>query len=162
MLWGTNTVVTNLHLWPFVAEARRAGARVVVIDPLRTRTAEAADWHLRPRPGTDGALALGLMHVIVAEGLHDADYVARHTVGFEALRGRLAEFPPDRVAALTAVPAADVIRLAREYATTRPALIRTLVGAEKHAQGGMAFRNIACLPAPVSYTHLTLPTIYSV
>jgi len=149
VLWGTNTVVTNLHLWPFVAEARRAGARVVVIDPLRTRTAEAADWHLRPRPGTDGALALGLMHVIVAEGLHDADYVARYTVGFEALRERLAEFPPDRVAALTGVPAADVIRLAREYATTRPALIRTLVGAEKHAQGGMAFRNIACLPALV-------------
>ena len=88
VLWGTNTIVTNLHLWPFVQEARKAGARVVVIDPLRTRTAAAADWHVRPLPGTDAALALGLMHVIVAEGLHDADYVAAHTRGLRAPRGR--------------------------------------------------------------------------
>ena len=88
MLWGTNTIVTNLHQWPIVQAARKAGARVVVIDPLRTRTAAAADWHVRPLPGTDAALALGLMHVIVAEDLHDADYVARHTEGFERLAAR--------------------------------------------------------------------------
>ena len=149
ILWGTNTVVTNLHVWPLIARARAAGARVVVIDPLRTRTADAADWHLAPRPGTDAALALGLMHVIVAEGRHDADYVDRHTVGFEPLRARLAEYPPARVAEVTGLAAEDVVRLAREYAGTRPALIRTLVGPEKHAHGGMAFRAIACLPALV-------------
>ena len=90
MLWGTNTIVTNLHQWPIVQAARKAGARVVVIDPLRTRTAAAADWHVRPLPGTDAALALGLMHVIVAEDLHDAEYVADHTEGFERLAAELA------------------------------------------------------------------------
>jgi anaerobic selenocysteine-containing dehydrogenase len=149
VLWGTNTVVTNLHLWPFVLEARRAGARIVVIDPLRTRTAAAADWHLRPLPGTDAALALGLAHVILAEGRHDADYVAHHTEGLEAFRARAAGFPPERAAALTGLDPGDIVRLAREYAGTRPALIRTLVGPEKHRQGGMAFRAIACLPALV-------------
>jgi len=91
LLWGTNTIVTNLHLWPVVQRAKKAGAKVVVIDPLRTRTAAAADWHVRPLPGTDGALALGLMHVIVAEGLHDADYVERFTEGFERLEEELAD-----------------------------------------------------------------------
>ena len=99
VLWGTNTIVTNLHLWPLVQEARAAGARVVVIDPLRTRTAQAADRHIAPMPGSDAALALGLMHVIVREGLHDADYLERYTTGFDELRERLAEYPPARVAA---------------------------------------------------------------
>jgi len=149
VLWGTNTIVTNLHLWPFVTEARRAGARIVVVDPVETRTAKSADWHVRPRPGTDAALALGLMHVIVAEGLHDADYVERHAVGFEELRGRLEEYPPDRVAAITGVPAAEICELARAYATTRPAAIRTLIGLGHHEQGGMTMRTIACLPVLV-------------
>ena len=96
VLWGTNTIVTNLHQWPIVQEARKAGARVVVVDPLRTRTAAAADWHVRPLPGTDAALALGLMHVIVAEGLHDAEYVAAHTEGFERLAAELAAWTPER------------------------------------------------------------------
>ena len=113
VLWGTNTVSTNLHLWPFVREARDAGATVVVVDPLRTRTADAADWHVRPMPGTDAALALGLMHVIVAEGRHDAEWLAAHTVGFEQLRERLAEYPPERVAGLTGLEADEVVRLAR-------------------------------------------------
>lgn len=149
LLWGTNTVVTNVHLWPFIRRGREAGARLVVIDPLRTRTAAEADWHVRPIPGTDAALALGMMHVIVAEGLHDADYVERHTVGFDRLRDRLAEYPPSRAADLCGVPADEIVALARAYATTRPAVIRTLVGPEKHPEGGMLLRTIACLPALV-------------
>ena len=121
MLWGTNTIVTNLHLWPFVTEARKNGARVVVIDPVETRTARSADWHVRPRPGTDAALALGLMHVIVAEGLHDADYVAAHAYGFEELRraaGRSIRRSESRRS--RASRADEVVELARAYATTRP------------------------------------------
>lgn len=147
ILWGTNTIVTNLHLWPFIQEARRAGARLVVIDPARTRTAAQADWHVRPRPGTDVALALGMMHVIVREGLHDADFVAQHTIGFDKLTVRLADYPPERVERITGVAAADLEALARAYATTRPSLIRTLIGMDHHAQGGATYRAIACLPA---------------
>jgi anaerobic selenocysteine-containing dehydrogenase len=149
VLWGTNTVVTNLHLWPLIRRAKEQGATVVVVDPVRTRTAEAADWHVQPLPGTDAALALGMMHVIVAEGLHDAEYVSRHTFGFEPLRSRLEEYTPERAAALTGLEADEIVRLGRAYATTRPALIRTLVGAEKHANGGMNLRTVACLPALV-------------
>ena len=149
ILWGTNTVVTNLHLWPLVREAKERGATVVVIDPARTRTAQAADWHVQPRPGTDVALALGMMHVIVAEGLHDVDYVTRHTSGFDALRERLASYPPERVASITGLDADEVIRLARAYATTRPSAIRLLVGMEHRAHGAMTYRTIACLPALV-------------
>ena len=147
ILWGTNTVVTNVHLWPFIREAREAGARLVVIDPARTRTSEQADWHVRPRPGTDTALALGMMHVIVRDGLHDADYIERYTTGFEALRARMAEYPPERVAEITGIAASDIEQLATGYATTRPSVIRTLVGMEHHAHGGMAYRAIACLPS---------------
>ncbi len=147
VLWGTNTVVTNLHLWPFIQKARDAGAQVVVIDPVKTRTATVADWHLQPLPGTDAALALGMMHVMVAEGLYDADYVARYTHGFEALCERLEAYEPARAAELTGLEAEEVVRLARLYATTRPAVIRPLVGMEHHAQGAMIFRTVACLPA---------------
>ena len=147
VLWGTNTIVTNPHLWPVVREARAAGARLVVVDPLRTRTAAEADWHLRPLPGSDAALALGLMHVIVSEGLHDADDVERHCTGFEQLRERLADYPPERVARLTGLEEADVVRLARELATIQPAAIRTVLGMEKHPGGAGAYRALACLPA---------------
>jgi anaerobic selenocysteine-containing dehydrogenase len=147
LLWGTNTIVTNLHQWPVIQRARKAGAKVVVIDPLRTRTAAAADWHVRPRPGTDAALAIGLMHVIVAEGLHDADYVERHTEGFEELRRELDGWPPERAAQVTGVPAQEIVALAREYATTRPAAIRRLIGIEHHHEGARMVRTIACLPA---------------
>lgn len=149
VLWGANTVVTNLHLWPFVREAKANGATVVVIDPARTRTARAADWHLQPLPGTDGALALGLMRVIVDEVLHDADYVARHTIGFDRLRERLADFPPERVAEITGLEAGDIVRLARAYAMTRPAAIRLMIGMEHRANGSAAYRAIASLPAIV-------------
>jgi anaerobic selenocysteine-containing dehydrogenase len=147
VLWGTNTVVTNLHLWRFIRQAKEKGATVVVIDPVRTRTAESADWHVRPLPGTDAALALGMMHVIVAERLHDADYVERYTFGFEQLRERLADYPPERVADLTGLDAEEVVKLARGYAAGAPSLIRMLVGMEHRAHGGMAFRTISCLPA---------------
>jgi anaerobic selenocysteine-containing dehydrogenase len=147
VLWGTNTIVTNLHLWPIVSQARKRGAKVVVIDPLKTRTAAAADWHVRPLPGSDAALALGMMNVIVADGLIDERYIAEQTVGFEPLRARLAEYPVERVATLTGLPAGEIVALARAYATTRPAAIRVLVGLEHHAAGEMMFRTIACLPA---------------
>jgi anaerobic selenocysteine-containing dehydrogenase len=147
ILWGTNTIVTNLHLWPYIRQAKAGGATVVVVDPVKTRTAASADWHVQPLPGTDAALALGMLHVIVAEGLHDADYIARYTTGFEPLRERLAEYPPARVAAITGLVEDEIVRLARAYATTRPSTIRTLVGMEHRSRGAMTFRTIACLPA---------------
>jgi anaerobic selenocysteine-containing dehydrogenase len=149
IMWGGNPVVSNPHGWTIVEQAREAGARLVVVDPLRSPTAARADWHVRPRPGTDPALALGLMHVIVREGLHHADYVERHTVGFEPLKSRLEEYPPERVEQITGVKAEEVERLARAYATTRPAAIQVHIGLEKHRHGGMSYRAIACLPALV-------------
>ena len=147
LLWGTNTITSNVHLWPFVLEARHRGARVVAIDPRRTRTADQCDEHIAPLPGTDAALALGLMHVICAEGLEDKDYLARFTVGAEDLRRRVREYPPTRVAELCGLEADAIVRLAREYATTRPAVIRINYGLQRHAGGGMAVRTISCLPA---------------
>jgi anaerobic selenocysteine-containing dehydrogenase len=149
VLWGTNTVVTNLHLWPLIRRARSAGARLVVIDPLRTRTAQEADWHVQPLPGTDAALALGMMHVIVDQGLQDQPYLDAHCNGWPELKQRLAEYPPERAASLTGLPVGEIVRLARAYATTRPALIRTMVGPEKHAGGAAALRTVACLPAVI-------------
>ena len=149
VLWGTNTVITNLHLWPYIRRAREDGATVVAIDPIKTRTAREADWHVQPLPGTDAALALGMMHVIVTEGLHDQRYLDDYCNGWAELRARLTSYPPARAAELSGVPAEEIVRLARAYATTRPAMIRTLVGPEKHANGGRNFRTIACLPAVV-------------
>jgi anaerobic selenocysteine-containing dehydrogenase len=149
ILWGTNTLSTNLHLWPFIRQARERGAVVVAVDPVETRTAKAADWHVRPLPGTDAALALGMMHVIVREGLVDQAYVDDHTLGFPELRQRLEEYPPERVAALTGVDADEVVRLARAYATSQPAAIRLLVGLEHHQFGAETYRTLACLPALV-------------
>jgi anaerobic selenocysteine-containing dehydrogenase len=147
VLWACNTMSTNLHHWPFIAEAQAQGAKVVVIDPVRTRTAKKADWHIAIRPGTDAALALGLMHVIIAEGLEDRDYVANHTIGFEELKARVADYPPDKVAAITGIAADDIRQLAREFATTHPAVIRIGVAIERHAGGGQTVRALACLPA---------------
>jgi len=147
VLWGTNPITSNLHLWTRIAEARRKGARIIAIDPYRSQSAEKADWHLAPLPGTDGALAYGIMHVLIAEGLLDGDYIERHTLGFEALAARAAGFTPERVAAITGLDAADVCRLAREYGAERASAIRVNFGLQRHAGGGNAVRAIACLPA---------------
>jgi anaerobic selenocysteine-containing dehydrogenase len=144
--WASNIHANNVHLWPFISDARRNGAKLVVIDPYRTRTAACADWYLPINPGTDGALALGMMHVIINEGLHDADYVARYTVGFDELREEVQEYPPERVAKWTGIAAADIVRLAREYATIRPAAIRLNYGVQRSEGGGMATRAITMLP----------------
>jgi anaerobic selenocysteine-containing dehydrogenase len=144
--WGANIHGNNVHLWPFIAEARRNGAKLVVIDPYRTRTAACADWYLPINPGTDGALALAMMHVIIGEGLHDADYVQKYTVGFEQLAERVREYPPERVAEWTGISVEDIKKLAREYASVRPAVIRANYGVQRSENGGMAMRAIAMLP----------------
>jgi anaerobic selenocysteine-containing dehydrogenase len=147
LAWGANIHGNNIHLWPFVEEARRNGARLVVIDPYRTRTARAADWHIPINPGTDSALALGLMHILVRDHLYDREYVERWTCGFEQLRERIAEYPPDRVSALTGISVADIEKLAHEYATTTPAVIRLNYGVQRSDNGGAAIRAVAMLPA---------------
>ena len=146
VLWGTNTIVTNLHYWPFVREAKSRGAKVVVVDPIRTRTAEAADWHLPIKPATDAMLALAMMHVIIRDGLVDTDYVSQYAVGYEALVERVQEYAPARVAGAIGIEAEEVERFAREYATTQPSLLRPLIGIEHHRNGAMQFRTLACLP----------------
>lgn len=146
VLWGTNTIVTNLHFWPYVREAKSRGATVVVVDPVRTRTADAADWHLAIRPGSDATLALAMMHVIISEGLVDEDYVARYAVGFDELKARAAGYAPEAVADAVGLPAAEIVRFARAYATTSPSLLRPLIGIEHHRNGAMQFRALACLP----------------
>ena len=144
--WAANIHGNNVHLWPFIEEARRAGAKLVVIDPYRTRSAACADWYLPVNPGTDVALALGMMHVIIGEGLHDADYVSKYTVGFDQLAEKVKEYAPDRVAEWTGVSAHDIVKLACEYATTRPAAIRLNYGIQRSQNGGMATRAVAMLP----------------
>src|SRR5579872_5337915 len=144
--WAANIHGNNVHLWPFIEEARRQGAKLVVIDPYRTRTAKCADWHLPINLGTDSALAIGLMHVIINENLYDADYVQRYTTGFEQLRLKVQDYSPEHVSNWTGISAADVVKLAREYATTRPAVIRVNDGVQRAENGGMAMRAITMLP----------------
>jgi anaerobic selenocysteine-containing dehydrogenase len=147
--WGANVLATNVHLWPFIVEARRNGARFYTIDPVRNRTGKLADKHFAIYPGSDLALALGLMHIIIGEKLHDAEYVANYTNGFDVLADRAREYPPERVEALTGIPREDVVTLAREYAITRPAAIRLNYGIQRSDRGGAATRAIAALPALV-------------
>jgi len=147
LAWGANILGTSVHLWPFIMEARRNGAKFYTIDPRRNRTGAAADRHYFINPGSDTALALAMMHVIVGENLHDTDYVERHTVGFDGLRDRVRDWTPQRAAELTGIPAADIVHLAREYATTRPAVIRLNYGVQRSERGAMAVRTVALLPA---------------
>jgi anaerobic selenocysteine-containing dehydrogenase len=146
--WGANIHGNNVHLWPFIEEARRNGAKLVVIDPYRTRTAKCADWHIPINPGTDVALALCMMRVIIQENLHDADYVAKYTLGFDELRSRVMEdaYAPERVSQITGIPTNDIVTLAREYATARPAVIRVNYGVQRSENGGMNVRAITMLP----------------
>ena len=145
--WGASIHNTNVHLWPFIVEARRNGARFYTIDPVRTRTAQLADKHFPIFPGSDLALALGFMHIIIGEKLYDAEYVARFTAGFDELKNWAAEYPPERVESLTGIPRAEIIALAREYATTHPAAIRLGYGVQRSERGGTAVRAISALPA---------------
>jgi anaerobic selenocysteine-containing dehydrogenase len=151
--WGSNTSVTNIHFWAIEHQARKHGARIVTIDPHRSRTAERSDWWLPIRPGTDAALALGAMHVLFRDGLQDQDYLDRHCLGGAELRDRvLNEYPPEKVARITGLSVADVERFAREYGRARelfggPALIRLNYGLQRHGGGGMAVRTLCCLPA---------------
>ena len=146
VLWGTNTIVTNLHYWPFVQEARSRGAKLVVIDPIRTRTAAAADWHLQIKPASDATLALAMMHVMIRDDLVDHDYVAAHAVGYDALAERVKDYAPAAVADVVGLSADEIEQFAREYATTSPSLLRPLIGIEHHVNGAMQFRTLACLP----------------
>ena len=145
--WGANIHGNNIHLWPMVEQARRNGARLIVIDPYKTRTAALADWHIAIRPGTDAALALGMMHVILREGLEDRAYIAEMTNGFDRLAERVHEYTPERVADWTGMTAAEIEQLAREYATTQPAALRMNYGVQRSENGGTAVRAIAMLPA---------------
>lgn len=147
LLWGTNTLTANPHLWPFVRQAQENGARVIAIDPLRTRTADQCDEWIGIRPGTDAALALGMMNVIFAEGLQDDDYLERYTLGAAELRARALEYPPARVASITGIPEERIVGLAREYGRAKAAFLRVNYGLQRHGGGGMAVRTIACLPA---------------
>jgi anaerobic selenocysteine-containing dehydrogenase len=147
IIWGHNPVSTAPHFMPFLREAQHRGCRVVVIDPRRTLTARGADLHLAPLPGTDGALALGLAHVLVAEGLHDEAWLAAHAVGWPELRCRVSEYPPARVAEITGLSADDVISLARLYGTVRPGLIKIADGLNRNRNGGQNVRAVCCLPA---------------
>ena len=144
--WGANVLGTNVHLWPFIVEARRNGARFYVIDPVRNRTGEAADRHYFIHPGTDLALALGMIHVILRERLHDAAYVEANVEGFEELQALAERYPPERAAELTGIPAADIQELAVEYATARPAAIRLNYGIQRCERGAAAVRAIGLLP----------------
>jgi anaerobic selenocysteine-containing dehydrogenase len=147
LAWGANIHGNNVHLWPMIEQARRAGARLIVIDPYRTRTAALADWHIAIRPGTDSALALGMMHVILNEGLEDRAYIEAMTHGFKQLAERAREYTPERAAAWTGMTAAEIEQLAREYATTRPAALRMNYGVQRAEFGGSTVRAIAMLPA---------------
>jgi len=148
LLWGTNTLTSNPHLWPFIRKARIKGARVICIDPLRTRTAAASDEHIAIRPGTDAALALGMMHVLFRDHLEDRQYLDEMTIGWEKLRARaLADYAPERVAAICRLPVETIERLGTLYGTTRPTFIRLNYGLQRHAGGGSAVRAISILPA---------------
>src|SRR6266446_6650022 len=147
LAWGANVLGTNVHLWPFIVEARRNGAKFYVIDPHLNRTGKLADRHFSINPGSDAALAFGMMHVLIGENLCDADYVERYTSGFDQLREQVAQYPPERAAALTGIPAEEIVALSREYATVRPAVIRLNYGVQRSERGGLAVQAISLLPA---------------
>jgi anaerobic selenocysteine-containing dehydrogenase len=147
LLWGTNTLTSNPHMWPFVLEAKARGAPIIAIDPLRTRTAAQCDEWIGLRPGTDAALALGMMHVVLERGLQDDDYIARYTTGIDALRERASEYTPERTSSITGLAPEVIVSLGERYGRAKAAFIRVNYGLQRHGGGGMAVRTIACLPA---------------
>jgi len=146
VIWGSNSITSNLHFWTFAQEAKRRGARLIAIDPRRTETAEKCHQHIALLPGTDGALALGVMHELHARGWLDRDYIERHVDGFARLARRFAEWPPERAAAVCGITADEVRGLARDWGTTQPAAIRVNYGMQRVRGGGNAMRLIALLP----------------
>ena len=149
LIWGSNSITSNLHFWTYAQRAKRAGAKLVCIDPWRNDTAEKCHEHVQLRPGTDAALAYALMHELITHDWLDHDYIGRHTLGFDALRERALQWPPQRAASLCGVPAEQIRALARDYGTTKPAAIRVNYGLQRVRGGGNAARAIACLPALV-------------
>ncbi len=154
LLWGCNPITSSLHYWTRVQEAKRRGARLIAIDPYRSLTAEKCHQHIALLPGTDSALALGMMHVLIREDLLDHDYIAQHTVGFDALRERVLDYPPERVATICAIPAQQVVELALAYGTQavtarEPVAIRIGYGLQRTHGGSQAVRALACLPGLV-------------
>ncbi|MDL2357327.1 MAG: molybdopterin oxidoreductase family protein [Pseudomonadota bacterium] len=153
IIWGGNPIASNLHFWTRAQEAKRRGAKLIAIDPYRSLTAEKCHQHIALLPGTDAALALGMMHVLIGENLIDADYIAQHTLGFEQLKARAAEWTPERAAEACGISAAEVTGLAREYGQAarrgEPVAIRVNYGVQRVRGGGMSVRTIACLPALV-------------
>ncbi|MDP3611180.1 MAG: molybdopterin-dependent oxidoreductase, partial [Rubrivivax sp.] len=149
LIWGSNPITSSVHFWTFAQQAKRAGARLVCIDPRRTETAEKCHQHIALLPGTDGALALGLMHELVVNDWLDHDYLQRHVDNWPALRERALQWPPERAAAVCGLSVAEVQALAREYGNTRPAAIRLNYGMQRVRGGGSATRLIAMLPCLV-------------
>jgi anaerobic selenocysteine-containing dehydrogenase len=149
LIWGSNPITSNLHIWTRMQEAKRRGARLVAIDPYRSATAEKCHEHIALLPGTDAALAFGIMHVLINEDLLDHDYIDRYTLGFDGLAARAAEWTPQRVADTCGIEVDQVMRLARDYGTITPAAIRLNYGMQRVHGGGNAIRAAACLPALV-------------
>ncbi|MFM1655310.1 molybdopterin-dependent oxidoreductase [Brevibacillus sp. B_LB10_24] len=153
IVWGMNMASSNMHMLAFFKQAKKNGARMIVIDPYKNRTAKQADWYIPIRPGTDAALALGMMNVLVGEGLIDWPYIEKYTHGFDKLLQILPEYAPERVSAATGVPAEDIRRLARLYGQARAPFIRLGIGLSRSRRGGMSIRTIACLPGLVGAYH---------
>ncbi len=149
LIWGSNSIASNLHFWRLAQQAKRDGARLVCIDPRRSETAEKCHEHLAIRPGTDAALALALMHELIVHDWLDHDYIARHTLGWEGLRARALQWPPARAAEVCGIAERQITELARAYGTTKPAAIRLNYGMQRVRGGGNAARAVACLPALV-------------
>jgi anaerobic selenocysteine-containing dehydrogenase len=147
LIWGSNPASTAPHLMPFLREAQRNGTRIIVIDPIRTLTARSADQHIQPFPGTDAALALSMMYVMVTEELHKPEWIAAHATGWESLLERIMQFPPERAARITGLEVDTILDLARTYATTSPSLLRVTDGINRHTNGGQTVRTLASLPA---------------
>ena len=147
LIWGSNAISSNLHFWTRAQEAKRRGAKLIAIDPYRSATAEKCHEHIALLPGTDAALAFGMMHVLIAEARIDRDYIDRYTLGYAALAERVRDWPPERVARTCGITADQVIGLARDYGSIAPAAIRLNYGMQRVHGGGNAVRAVACLPA---------------
>ena len=147
LIWGSNSIGSNLHFWRYAQQAKRNGAKLVCIDPRKSETADKCHEHIALRPGTDAALALALMHELIAHDWLDHDYIAQHTLGWESLRERALQWPPERAAEVCGIPVEQIRQLARDYGTTKPAAIRLNYGMQRVRGGGNAVRAVACLPA---------------